>query len=71
MDLAPYRARRILFSWTAFLLGLGRPAWILEAYALQNVAGWLLLAALLTRWMPLTSAVRSLCGPVACFRTAC
>ncbi|MCA1561026.1 MAG: hypothetical protein LC804_12425, partial [Acidobacteria bacterium] len=56
MDLAPYRARRILFSWTAFALGLGRPAWILEAYALQNVLCWLLLAVVLTRWMPLTSA---------------
>ena len=32
MDLAPFRARRILFSWTAYVLGLGRPAWILEAY---------------------------------------
>jgi hypothetical protein len=51
MDLAPFRARRILFSWTAYLAGLGRPAWILEAYALQNVVAWLLLAALLTRWM--------------------
>ncbi len=53
MDLAPYRARRILFSWTAYVLGLGRPAWILEAYALQNVASWLILAAVLTRWFPL------------------
>ncbi len=51
MDLAPFRARRILFSWTAYLAGLGRPAWILEAYALQNVAAWLLLALLLARWM--------------------
>ena len=50
MDLAPYRARRILFSWTAYLAGLGRPAWILEAYALQNVVCWLVLAVLLTRW---------------------
>jgi hypothetical protein len=52
MDLAPFRARRILFSWTAYVLGLGRPAWILEAYALQNVACWLLLAWLLARWIP-------------------
>jgi hypothetical protein len=51
MDLAPFRARRILFSWTAYVLGLGRPAWILEAYALQNVACWLILAVLLTRWI--------------------
>ncbi len=51
MDLAPFRARRILFSWSAYLLGLGRPAWILEAYALQNVLSWLVIAALLTRWI--------------------
>lgn len=56
MDLAPFRARRILFSWTAYLLGLGRPAWILEAYALQNVLCWLIMAALLTRWLKPVSA---------------
>ena len=56
MDLAPYRARRILFSWTAYVMGLGRPAWILEAFALQNVASWLILAVLMTRWLPLRSA---------------
>jgi hypothetical protein len=56
MDLAPYRARRILFSWTAYILGMGRPAWVLEAYALQNVAAWLILGVLLTRWIPITSA---------------
>jgi hypothetical protein len=55
MDLAPFRARRILFSWTAYVLGLGRPAWIVEVYALQNVGCWLALAVLLTRWIPLTS----------------
>jgi hypothetical protein len=55
MDLAPYRARRILFSWTAYAFGLGRPAWVLEAFALQNVASWLVLAVLLTRWLPLRS----------------
>jgi hypothetical protein len=52
IDLPPFRARRILFSWTAYALGLGRPAWIIEVYALQNVACWLLLAWLLTRWIP-------------------
>ncbi len=55
MDLPPFRARRILFSWTAYVLGLGRPAWIINVYALQNVACWLLLAALLTRWLPPTT----------------
>jgi hypothetical protein len=51
MDLAPFRARRILFSWTAYAFGLGRPAWIIEAFALQNVVGWFVLAVLLTRWI--------------------
>ena len=65
MDLAPFRARRILFSWTAYALGLGRPAWILEAYALQNVVAWLLFAWLLTRWLPLHTG-RALALWVAC-----
>jgi hypothetical protein len=65
MDSAPFRARRILFSWTAYVLGLGRPAWILQAYALQNVACWLVLAFVLTRWIPLTSA-RNLALWTAC-----
>ncbi len=55
MDLAPFRARRILFSWTAYVLGLGRPAWILDAYALQNVVCWLVIAVLITKWIPLSS----------------
>jgi hypothetical protein len=55
MDLAPFRARRILFSWTAYALGLGRPAWILDAYALQNVFCWLVIAVLITKWIPLSS----------------
>jgi hypothetical protein len=56
LDQPPYRARRILFSWTAWFAGLGQPWWILQAYALQNVACWLILAALLTRWIPPRSA---------------
>ena len=56
LDQPPYRARRILFSWTAWLAGLGRPEWIVQAYALQNVAAWLLLAWVLTRWIPPRSA---------------
>lgn len=56
MDLAPFRARRILFSWTAYVVGFGRPGWIVQVYALQNVASWLALALLLTRWLPLSSA---------------
>ncbi|MFI5179661.1 MAG: hypothetical protein ACHQO8_13910 [Vicinamibacterales bacterium] len=56
LDLAGYRARRILFSWTAYALGLGRPSWVLEAFALQNVIAWLILAWLLLRWFPIGSA---------------
>lgn len=55
MDSAPLRARRILFSWTAWLAGFGQPAWILNAYALQNVVAWFLLALLLCRWAAPTS----------------
>lgn len=52
LDTFGYRAKRILFAWTAYVLGLGQPRWILEAYALQNVLCWLILAALLLRWLP-------------------
>jgi len=52
MDNPGYRAHRILFSWTAWLLGLGRPAWILQAYAVQNVLAWLALAWVLCVWCP-------------------
>jgi hypothetical protein len=52
LDLAPYRARRILFSWTAYAIGLGRPAWILQVFALQNVVVWIVFAWLLLRWFP-------------------
>jgi hypothetical protein len=52
MDDMPLRARRIFFAWTAYVLGLGRPAWILQAYALQNVICWLVLSVLLLRWFP-------------------
>jgi hypothetical protein len=54
LDQASYRSRRILFSWTAWLLGLGQPAWIIQAYALQNVLFWLGAAVLLLHWLPPT-----------------
>ncbi len=52
LDMVPYRARRILFSWTAYVLGLGQPRWVLQAYALQGAISWLLLAVILLHWMP-------------------
>jgi hypothetical protein len=65
LDNPPYRARRMLFAWTAYLLGLGRPAWILKAYALQNILAWLLLAWVLLRWFP-PSAPRNLVPWLGC-----
>jgi hypothetical protein len=50
MDDMPLRARRILFAWTAYVAGVGRPWWILQAYALQNVVCWIALSLLLLRW---------------------
>jgi hypothetical protein len=55
IDNLPYRARRILFSWTAWALGLGQPAWIVQAHALLNVVCWLALGWALLRWFPATS----------------
>jgi hypothetical protein len=52
LDNLPYRARRMLFSWTAWAVGLGRPEWIVQVFALQNVAAWFALALLLWRWLP-------------------
>lgn len=65
LDAPPYRSRRILFSWTAYVAGLGRPAWVLQIYALQNALCWLLLAVLLLRWVPPDGA-RRLASWTAC-----
>ena len=56
LDDAPLRARRILLAWTAYVLGLGHPAWIVQAFALQNVFAWLALSVVLRRWFDLTTA---------------
>lgn len=55
IDNLPYRARRILLSWTAWAFGGGEPKWIVWVFPLLNVAAWLALAWLLRRWFPLTS----------------
>ena len=65
LDSPSYRARRILFSWTAYLFGLGRPAWILKVYAFQNIVAWLLLAWALLRWLP-PSAPRNAVAWIGC-----
>ena len=60
LDTPSYRARRILFSWTAFLFGFGQPQLIVHAYAIQNAVFWILLALLLIRWFP-AQDFRSFC----------
>lgn len=52
VDNLPYRAKRILLSWTAWILGAGQPFWIVQVYPLLNVFCWLGLAWLLWRWFP-------------------
>ncbi|MGE0449978.1 MAG: hypothetical protein AB7Q29_10405 [Vicinamibacterales bacterium] len=52
IDSLPYRSRRILLSWMAFVIGFGQPAWILQVYALLNVFFWILLGVVLLRWLP-------------------
>ena len=54
LDHLPFRARRILFSWTAHLLGGGDPIRVLNVYALQNVFCWVVLGFVLLRWFPPT-----------------
>lgn len=68
MDNAAYRARRILFSWTAWGLGLGHAPWIVQAYATQNAIAWLILAYVLTFWFPATS-VRNFAAWAGCLFT--
>ena len=50
LDAPGYRARRALLPALVHLAGLGRPAWIIQVYALANLLCFLILAALLARW---------------------
>lgn len=52
LDSPIFRARRILVPWLAYLVGAGRPYWIVHLYPLLNVAFWLLLFHLLLRAAP-------------------
>lgn len=51
IDHLPYRARRIGLPLVAWSLGWGNPAWVLQVFALLNVAIWLILAVQLRRWL--------------------
>lgn len=56
MDNPAYRSHRILLSWTAWAMSGGHPGRALEVFAWQNVVAWLLMAWVLCRWCPPTSA---------------
>lgn len=49
VDAPSYRARRIALPATAYALGLGQPALVLNVFALLNVAAWFAFAYLLHR----------------------
>jgi hypothetical protein len=50
LDSTSYRSRRILLPLVVHALGLGRPAWVIQIYALANLICLLVLAGLLARW---------------------
>jgi hypothetical protein len=50
LDSPSYRSRRVLLPLLAHVAGLGRPAWVLNIFALSNLFCWLTLAWLLGRW---------------------
>ena len=52
-DFPAYRLRRIFLPTLAWVIGFGRPQWIVHVYSFFNVLAWLALAWLLTVWLPL------------------
>lgn len=52
LDNFPFRARRILGSWIAWVLGAGDAGRVLDAYAWLNVGCWVVLAVALLRLFP-------------------
>lgn len=54
LDAPVLRARRVLLSWTAWILGAGQPGMALHIYSVLNIAAWLALAWTLRRWIPPT-----------------
>jgi hypothetical protein len=50
LDSPAYRSRRILLPLLAHVAGLGRPWWILNAYAALGIVCWLIFASVLALW---------------------
>ncbi|MBE2215923.1 MAG: hypothetical protein IAE82_18770 [Opitutaceae bacterium] len=60
IDNPPYRARRAFMGWVSWVLGFGRPWWVLNVHACLNLACWLALSVLLLRWFSPRDGVDSL-----------
>ena len=56
LDSPPFRSQRILLPALAYVLGLGKPALIIEVYAVLNLAFWFLLLAGLLYFLRAVSA---------------
>ena len=50
LDMPASRSGRILMPLVAHIAGLGRPWWVLNAYALVGIVCWLVFAWVLARW---------------------
>jgi hypothetical protein len=78
LDDPPYRSRRILTSWLAWLGGFGRPFWILNIYAGLNLVFWVGFAVMMTRlfrpygWAGLAgfAAMLMTCGIIESLRSS-
>jgi hypothetical protein len=78
LDDPPYRSRRILTSWLAWLGGFGRPSWVLNVYAGLNLVFWVGFAVMMTRlfrpygWTGLAgfAAMLMTCGIIESLRSS-
>ena len=78
LDDPPYRGRRILLPWLAWVGGLGRPFWVLNAYAAMNLLFWVGFAWLGARlfrphgWAGLAgyAAMLLTCGIIECMQAS-
>jgi hypothetical protein len=66
LDLPAYRAMRSFLPWLSYLAGLGRPFWIVQAYALSNLFFWYLLFFGMLHYLRPTTSRDYLCIFAAC-----
>ena len=52
-DFPAYRMRRVFLPTLAWVLGFGKPLWIIHLFSWFNLLAWFGLAGLLTAWLPL------------------